>query len=89
MVYDNMKVAVKRFVGTEKEPIEGLLQLSIYYGFRYRFCNVRSGNEEGHVERSVEVSAGQRSRFGIRLRHWMRPMRICLKCHPADTLKLY
>lgn len=55
MVYDNMKVAVKRFVGTEKEPTEGLLQLSIYYGFRYRFCNVRSGNEKGHVERSVEV----------------------------------
>ena len=55
MVYDNMKVAVKRFVGTEKEPTEGLLQLSIYYGFRYRFCNVASGNEKGHVERSVEV----------------------------------
>uniref|UniRef100_UPI0003716375 Mu transposase domain-containing protein n=1 Tax=Effusibacillus pohliae TaxID=232270 RepID=UPI0003716375 len=55
MVYDNMKVAVKRFVGTEKEPTEGLLQLSIYYGFLHRFCNVRSGNEKGHVERSVEV----------------------------------
>ncbi|MFC4770343.1 IS21 family transposase, partial [Effusibacillus consociatus] len=55
MVYDNMKVAVKRFVGTEKEPTEGLLQLSIYYGFQYRFCNVYSGNEKGHVERSVEV----------------------------------
>jgi hypothetical protein len=50
-----MKVAVKRFVGTEKEPTEGLLQLSIYYGFHYRFCNVRSGNEKGHVERSVDV----------------------------------
>jgi transposase len=55
MVYDNMKVAVKRFVGTEKEPTEGLLKLSIYYGFGYRFCNVRRGNEKGHVERSVEV----------------------------------
>ncbi|WP_027352054.1 IS21 family transposase [Desulfotomaculum nigrificans] len=55
LVYDNMKVAVKRFVGTEKEPTEGLLQLSIYYGFRYRFCNVRRGNEKGHVERSVDV----------------------------------
>lgn len=55
LVYDNMKVAVKRFVGHEKEPTEGLLQLSIYYGFRFRFCNVRSGNEKGHVERSVEV----------------------------------
>lgn len=55
MVYDNMKVAVKRFVGTEKEPTEALLKLSLYYTFQYRFCNVRRGNEKGHVERSVEV----------------------------------
>lgn len=55
MVYDNMKVAVRRFVGiNEKEPTEGLLKLSIYYGFKYRFCNIRRGNEKGHVERSVE-----------------------------------
>jgi transposase-like protein len=55
LVYDNMKVAVKSFVGTEKEPTEALLQLSIYYGFQFRFCNVRSGNEKPHVERAVEV----------------------------------
>lgn len=55
MVYDNMKVAVKRFVGTEKEPTEALLKLSLYYTFQYRFCNVKRGNEKGHVERSVEV----------------------------------
>jgi len=55
MVYDNMKVAVKRFVGlTEKEPTVALTQLSLYYGFRFRFCNIASGNEKGHVERSVE-----------------------------------
>lgn len=55
MVYDNMKVAVRRFVGlTEKEPTVALTELSIYYGFKYRFCNIRSGNEKGHVERSVE-----------------------------------
>ena len=55
LVYDNMKVAVKKFVGpSEKEPTEGLLKLSTYYGFKFRFCNVRSGNEKGHVERSVE-----------------------------------
>lgn len=55
MVYDNMRVAVKRFVGTtEKEPTQGLLELSNYYHFRFRFCNVRKGNEKGHVERSVE-----------------------------------
>jgi hypothetical protein len=28
--------------------------LSTYYGFHYRFCNIRKGNEKGHVERSVE-----------------------------------
>lgn len=55
MVYDNMKVAVKRFVGlNEKEPTVALTELSIYYGFKYRFCNIASGNEKGHVERSVE-----------------------------------
>lgn len=46
MVYDNMRVAVKRFVGTEKEPTDGLLKLSVYYAFQYRFCNVRRGNEK-------------------------------------------
>lgn len=55
MVYDNMRVAVRKFVGfTEKEPTDGLLQLSIYYGFKFRFCNIARGNEKGHVERSVE-----------------------------------
>lgn len=55
MVYDNMRVAVRKFVGfSEKEPTEGLLKLSIYYGFKFRFCNIRKGNEKGHVERSVE-----------------------------------
>ena len=38
VVYDNMKVAVKAFVGpTEKEPTEALAQMSLYYGFNYRF----------------------------------------------------
>lgn len=26
----------------------------MYYRFHFRFCNVRSGNEKGHVERNVE-----------------------------------
>lgn len=55
MVYDNMKVAVKKFVGTEKEPTEGLLKLSSCYLFQFRFCNATKGNEKGHVEKSVEV----------------------------------
>jgi transposase/transposase-like protein len=55
MIYDNMRVAVKRFVGrTEKEPTQGLLELSNYYHYAFRFCNARRGNEKGHVERSVE-----------------------------------
>jgi transposase len=55
LVYDNMKVAVKKFVGpTEKEATDGLLKLAMYYQFSFRFCNVRKGNEKGHVERSVE-----------------------------------
>jgi transposase len=54
MVYDNTRVAVKRLAGKEGEPTEALLQLSLYYGFKFRFCNVNSGNEKPHVERSVE-----------------------------------
>lgn len=56
LVYDNMRVAVAKFTrrNADKEPTEDLLRLSTYYGFSYRFCNVRRANEKGHVERSVE-----------------------------------
>lgn len=55
IVYDNMKVAVARFVNkTEKIPTDDLSKISMYYGFKYRFCNARRGNEKGHVEKSVE-----------------------------------
>jgi len=55
MVYDNMRVAIAEFVGrNEKVPTEALMNLSGWYQFRWRFCNVRRGNEKGHVERSVE-----------------------------------
>lgn len=65
MVYDNTRVVIRRFVGRhEKEPTEGLLQLSLYYQFGFRFCNVARGNEKGHVERSVEYI--RRKAFGIR-----------------------
>ena len=54
MVYDNMRVAVAKFVGrTEKQATRGLLELSSYYKFGFRFCNARKGNEKGHVEKSV------------------------------------
>jgi transposase len=55
MVFDNMRVAVAKFVGrNKKEPTKALLELSSYYTFKYRFCNVRKGNEKGHVEKSVD-----------------------------------
>ena len=55
IVYDNTRVAVARFVGRNiKEPTEALLKLSLYYGFKFRFCNNYRANEKGHVERSVE-----------------------------------
>lgn len=39
----------------EQETKEAdLLKLSLYYGFKYRFCNIAKGNEKGKVERSVE-----------------------------------
>lgn len=52
MVYDNMRVAVKGFVGG-KEPTSALLRMADFYGFSYRFCNARAGWEKGHVEKSV------------------------------------
>ena len=55
MVYDNMRVAIKEFVGrSEKTPTDALINLSGWFQFRWRFCNARRGNEKGHVERSVE-----------------------------------
>lgn len=56
LVYDNMRTAVRTLArrNADKEPTEALAKLAAYYGFRIRFCNVRRGNEKGHVERSVE-----------------------------------
>jgi transposase len=65
MVYDNMRVAVAKYVGLhEKEPTAALLQLRGHYGFTHRFCNSYSGNEKGHVERSVEFV--RRKAFGLK-----------------------
>lgn len=67
MVYDNMRVAVAKFIGpTEKEPTQALLQLRGHYRFTHRFCNAYRGNEKGHVERSVEYI--RRKAFGIKSR---------------------
>jgi len=65
MTYDNMRVAVARFVGLhEKEPTRALLQMRGHYLFTHRFCNIYSGNEKGHVERSVEYV--RRKSFGFK-----------------------
>lgn len=70
MVYDNMRVAVSKFIGRhEKEPTRALLQLRGHYRFGHRFCNSYRGNEKGHVERSVEYI--RRKSFGV-------------KCHFTD-----
>lgn len=55
MVYDNMRVAVKEFVEKDKVPTESLVRMKDFYNFEHRFCNIRLGNEKGHVERSVEI----------------------------------
>tara|TARA_R110000744_G_C19348136_1_gene560156 strand:- start:839 stop:2362 length:1524 start_codon:yes stop_codon:yes gene_type:complete len=71
MVYDNMRVAVSKFIGPhEKEPTQALLQLRGHYYFSHRFCNSYRGNEKGHVERSVEYI--RRKSFGV-------------KCHFTDV----
>ena len=65
MVYDNMRVAVARFVGrNEKEPTQALINLKGHYQFHHRFCNAYRGNEKGHVERSVEYI--RRKAFGFK-----------------------
>jgi transposase/transposase-like protein len=54
-VYDNLRTAVAKFVGRSiKKPTEDLLKLSVYYGFRFRFCNAGQAHEKGRIERSVE-----------------------------------
>jgi len=64
MVYDNMRTAVMSFASDGKKPTLELSQLEAYYGFAHLFCNVRSGNEKPHVERSVDVV--RRKAFGVR-----------------------
>ena len=67
MVYDNMRVAIKKFAGEEKKPTDTLLRMSNFYRYHYRFCNARAGWEKGHVERSVEYV--RRKAFSINLHY--------------------
>ena len=54
MAYDNMRVAVKKFLGQEREHTDALRRMELHYCFTPHFCNPRSGWEKGKVERSVE-----------------------------------
>ena len=45
VVYDNMKVAVKRLAG-ERKPTIGLMNLMSHYHFQHRFCQIRRGNQK-------------------------------------------
>jgi transposase len=68
MVYDNMRVAIAEFAGrTEKHPTVALTNLAGWFLFRWRFCNVRRGNEKGHVERSVEFIRREEETINLRL----------------------
>ena len=55
IVYDNARVQVKHLAGKEKQPTAVVEKLTNYYGYHVRFTNPYSGNEKGHVERSVEL----------------------------------
>lgn len=54
MAYDNMRVAVKKFLRQEREHTDALRRMELHYCFTPHFCNPRSGWEKGKVERSVE-----------------------------------
>ncbi|MGK9326135.1 Mu transposase domain-containing protein [Aerococcus urinaeequi] len=55
VVYDNMRNVVTRFIGrSEKELIESLIKLSLYYGFEINVTNCFSGHEKGTVEGRVK-----------------------------------
>ena len=56
VVYDNMRNVVREFIGKSVKVLnEDLIRLSTYYQYRVITTNCFSGNEKGHVERSVEI----------------------------------
>ncbi|WP_221637096.1 Mu transposase domain-containing protein [Listeria rocourtiae] len=51
-----MRNVVRKFIGPhEKELNEELIKLALYYRFEPVVTNVYSGNEKGHVEKSVQI----------------------------------
>ncbi|WP_163969571.1 IS21 family transposase [Oceanobacillus halotolerans] len=57
IVYDNMSLAVnhRKSKNGKKKPSKVLKSLSKHHKFNHRFCNVRKGNEKGHVEKTIGV----------------------------------
>lgn len=55
VVYDNMKVAVAKFIGG-KEPTEALKRMMVFYSFRHRFCNVRRGKDLSLLNKYQKLS---------------------------------
>jgi transposase len=51
--YDNTSIAVKKIIGRERELTDGFLRLKSHFLFESHFCQVRRGNEKGHVETHV------------------------------------
>ena len=66
MAYDNMRTAVKKFLGRDREHTEALLRTEVHYCFTPHFCNPRSGWEKGKVERSVEYIRRRAFSFEVR-----------------------
>ena len=66
MAYDNMRTAVKKFLGRDREHTDALLRMEVHYCFTPHFCNPRSGWEKGKVERSVEYIRRRAFSFEIR-----------------------
>lgn len=60
ILYDNLKAAVRRLVGSERELSPRFAALAAHYGFGCRFARPRTGHDKGGVE--------GRGR-GIRLQH--------------------
>lgn len=48
--YDNLKIAVTKVIGRERELNRNFLRLKSHYLFESHFCRVRKANEKGHVE---------------------------------------
>ena len=57
MVYDNMRVAVKNFVGGDKKPTEALMKMSGFYCFEYHpQCTHRPQNSPDYREKASAMT---------------------------------